>query len=71
MSSGPLVTAAHTVNCSAISSQPPLHSSAELLTLKYELTGCQSQSYVMTGGQLASLSWYKASIWGLRPDLYY
>jgi hypothetical protein len=35
------------------------------------LTDCQSQSYVTTGGQSASLSWNKAPIWGLRPDLYY
>jgi hypothetical protein len=27
--------------------------------------------YVKTDGQPASLSWYKALIWGLRPDLYY
>jgi hypothetical protein len=32
---------------------------------------CQSQSYVMTDGQSASLSWSKAPIWGLRPDVYY
>jgi hypothetical protein len=25
----------------------------------------------MTNGQSASLSWYKAPIWGLRPDLYF
>jgi hypothetical protein len=25
----------------------------------------------MTDGQLANLSWNKAPIWGLRPDLYY
>jgi hypothetical protein len=25
----------------------------------------------MTDGQSASLSWNKAAIWGLRPDLYY
>jgi hypothetical protein len=31
----------------------------------------QSQSYVMTDGQSASLSWNKAPIWVLRPDLYY
>jgi hypothetical protein len=31
----------------------------------------QSQSYVTTNGQSASLSWNKAPIWGLRPDLYY
>jgi hypothetical protein len=31
----------------------------------------QSQKYVTTDGQSASLSWNKVSIWGLRPDLYY
>jgi hypothetical protein len=31
----------------------------------------QSQSYVTTDARLASLSWNKASIWGLRADLYY
>jgi hypothetical protein len=31
----------------------------------------QSQSYITTYGQSASLSWNKAPIWGLRPDLYY
>jgi hypothetical protein len=31
----------------------------------------QSESYVTTDGQPASLSWNKAPIWGLRPDLYY
>jgi hypothetical protein len=35
------------------------------------LNVCQSQSYVTTDGQSASLSWNKAPIWGLRPDLYY
>jgi hypothetical protein len=30
-----------------------------------------SESYVTTDGQPASLSWNKAPIWGLRPDLYY
>jgi hypothetical protein len=30
-----------------------------------------SQSYVTTDGQQASLSWNKAPIWGLRPDLDY
>jgi hypothetical protein len=32
---------------------------------------CQSQSYITTDGQSASLSWNKAPIWGLRPDLCY
>jgi hypothetical protein len=31
----------------------------------------EPESYVMTDGQSASLSWNKAPIWGLRPDFYY
>jgi hypothetical protein len=31
----------------------------------------QSQSYVMTDSQSASLPWNKVPIWGLRPGLYY
>jgi hypothetical protein len=31
----------------------------------------ESESYVTTDGQPASLSWNKAPIWGLRPDLFY
>jgi hypothetical protein len=31
----------------------------------------QSRSYVTTDDQSVSLSWNKAPIWGLRPDLYY
>jgi hypothetical protein len=36
-------------------------------------TGCQSQSqsYVTTDGQSASLSWWEAPIWGLGPNFYY
>jgi hypothetical protein len=30
-----------------------------------------SESYGMTDGQSASLSWNKASIWALRPDFHY
>jgi hypothetical protein len=30
----------------------------------------ESESYVTTHGQSASLSWNKAPIWGLRPDIY-
>jgi hypothetical protein len=51
------------VKC-AISSQPPLQNSTEW-------TGSASESYVTTDGQSASLSWNKAPIWGLRPDLDY
>jgi hypothetical protein len=31
----------------------------------------ESESYVTTDGQLVSLSWKKAPIWGLKPDFYY
>jgi hypothetical protein len=34
-------------------------------------TQSQSQCYITTDGQPVSLSWYKAPIWGLRPDIYY
>jgi hypothetical protein len=34
-------------------------------------TAAESESYVTTDGQPASLSWNKAPIWGLRPDLHY
>jgi hypothetical protein len=38
----------------------------------YELTSeCESESYITTDGQSASLSWDKAPIWGLGPDFYY
>jgi hypothetical protein len=48
-------------------------------TLSEERTGLlfvselaiESESYVTTDGQPASLSWNKAPIWGLRPDLYH
>jgi hypothetical protein len=41
-----------------------------LILLPAELL-IQSQSYVTTDGQSARLSWNKAPVWGLRPDLYY
>jgi hypothetical protein len=31
----------------------------------------QSQIYVTTDGQLASLPWCQAPIWDLRPDFYF
>jgi hypothetical protein len=34
-------------------------------------THTESESYVTTDGQSASLSWNKAPIWGLWPDFYY
>jgi hypothetical protein len=49
----------------AISHQPP-----SLLVRDWQ-TAARFESYVTTEGQSASLSWNKAPIWGLRPDLYY
>jgi hypothetical protein len=40
-------------------------------TLFSAATASQSQNHVTTDGQPASLSWNKAPIWGLRPDLVY
>jgi hypothetical protein len=37
----------------------------------YNFGPMKSQSYVTTDAQPASLSWNKAPIWSLRPDLYY
>jgi hypothetical protein len=39
--------------------------------LSYLLSLTESDSYVATNGQPASLSWNKAPICGLRIDLYY
>jgi hypothetical protein len=36
-----------------------------------ELVESESESYVTTDGQSASLSWNKAPFWGLLQDLYY
>jgi hypothetical protein len=35
------------------------------------LSESESESYITTDDQSASLSWNKAPIWGLRPDFYY
>jgi hypothetical protein len=40
------------------------------MTIHLRLTN-QSQSYITTDGQSASLSWNIAPIWGLRPNFYY
>jgi hypothetical protein len=39
-------------------------------TVLYSVSS-ESESYVTTDGQPASLPWNKAPIWGLRPDLYH
>jgi hypothetical protein len=43
----------------------------ELNWTELNWTQSQSQSYVTTDGQSASLFWCQAPIWGLRPDFYY
>jgi hypothetical protein len=48
-----------------------LYSTDLSLSLSLYLNKSQSQSYITTDGQSASLSWNKAPIWGLRPDPYY
>jgi hypothetical protein len=55
-----------TPRLAATSHQPPT-----LLIDRTQLTAAESESYVTTDGQSASLSWNKAPIWGLRPDIYY
>jgi hypothetical protein len=41
------------------------------MNLRMALIESESESYVTTDGQPASLSWNKAPFWGLRQDLYY
>jgi hypothetical protein len=43
----------------------------EPASIRVCLLSSQSQSYVTTDGQSASLSWNKSPIWGFRPDIYY
>jgi hypothetical protein len=40
-------------------------------TLFKKFPAFESESYVTTIGQSASLPWNKAPFWGSRPDLYY
>jgi hypothetical protein len=42
----------------------------QLFTEPIEPLASESESHVTTDGQPASLSWNKAPIWGLGPDLY-
>jgi hypothetical protein len=51
--------------------------SVQIVITVWQLRSCycgapsESESYITTDGQSASLSWNKAPIWGLRPDLDY
>jgi hypothetical protein len=51
----------------------PKYVSAYCVNIRFSVCSywTESESYVTTDGQPASLSWNKASIWGLRSDLYY
>jgi hypothetical protein len=62
--------------------QSPLYLQSQLLPTKTDYSSKVSYKTVLvsesepgshftTDGQSASLSWHKAPIWGLRPDLYY
>jgi hypothetical protein len=46
-------------------------SGIHLETSKTKTAESESESYVTTDGQSASLSWYKAPIRGLRPDFFF
>jgi hypothetical protein len=47
-------------------------SQTELKWTQVELkVSCQSQSYLMTDGQSASLSWYQSTIWDPRPIFHF
>jgi hypothetical protein len=68
-SSRSLATASNRVDSSSscsqvLSSQPPVQNSCTP-------GQSQSQSYVTTDGQSASLSWCQAPIWDLRPDFFF
>jgi hypothetical protein len=46
------------------------HGTARLCIL-LSRTESESESYITTDGQSASLSWNKTPVWGLRPHFYY
>jgi hypothetical protein len=84
--SGALWSSCHSHQCrthiryqlrySVISSQPPLQSSAELLTFNslsiilLAESQSQSQSHIATEDQSVSKSWYRAPSWCPWPDIY-
>jgi hypothetical protein len=68
LSAGQRSTAEHSTSHERIRTET-LNSLELNWTLKWWLP--QSQSYVTTDSQSVSLSWYKAPMWGLRPDLYF
>jgi hypothetical protein len=61
------VTASNSGHSSTASIKPSLHR----LPYNSDELDSDSEAYVTTDGQSASLSWNKALIWGLRLDFYY
>jgi hypothetical protein len=56
---------------SSVLSAPVVSVSMSVLLRGPKLTNVtESESYVTTDSQSATLSWNKAPIWGLRPDIY-
>jgi hypothetical protein len=70
---GLLVLLTFTVNCNSSHIELLLNDVCLTNLREESLTAwmVESESYVTTDGQPTSLSWNKAPIWSLRPDLYY
>jgi hypothetical protein len=64
------VTTAHTWNSFWTTSDESVWRISDW-SLNLSNSESESESYVTSDGQSASLSWNKAPIWGLRPDFYY
>jgi hypothetical protein len=64
------VTIAHVTSHTKFSNSSG-HSVVPLELRNSSEVNSESESYVTTDGQSASLSWYKAPIRGLRPDFYF
>jgi hypothetical protein len=60
-------------NCSALSQNCLVPAELNFGTgslLNWNWTVSESESYITTDGQSTSLSWYKAPVWDLRPDMF-
>jgi hypothetical protein len=57
-----------TQSLGSLDTTPTRSLATQLLKIESE---SESESYVKTDGQSASLSWNEAPIWGLRQDIYY
>jgi hypothetical protein len=72
-----LIIAAHTLNSFLITNLSLYFfwfSDWSLVSIFYysvRLSASRVESYITTDGPSASLSWNKAPVWGLRPDIYF